>query len=196
MYVGKILPLMQFPILLFFLVLQQCLQAACSNTLRMSTRRKVEVFKDTPLPDTPLIFSIQTLPSPLHTNTRSSSPIPTSTPLSAFISLHCLISPSSISLFYASLPPTLLSSSSFWLFFVITSSTTFSSSSSWEVAQNPFKCCKSKSIYHNHLSLTVHISYAILKDTLTHTYCRKKYHVYLHCTRKTSACAVSEWISK
>lgn len=155
-------------------MLQQCLQAACSDTVRMSTTRKVEVFKDTPLPDTPLIFSIQTLP--LHTNTPSPCfhiPSPTlplhPLPLNLCTTFYC------ISLFHLPFPPPLpspttsLSSSSFWLFSVVTFSTTFSSSSSWEVAQNLFKCCKSKSIYHNHLSLTVRISYAMLKDTLTHT---------------------------
>lgn len=146
----------------------QCLRAACSDPVRMSTRRKVEVFNDTPLPDTPLIFSIQTLPFLYIQKPHITHPLPyphlhSCLHISAL--LYIFISPFFFKHFP---PPDSLCTSSFWLF-VVTFSITFSSSSSWEVAQNPFKCCKSKSIYHNHLSLTVHIPYAILKYTLTHT---------------------------
>lgn len=171
MCVGKILPLMQFPARLFFLV---CTAVPPSCLFQYSTHEHQKKG-----------WGLKRYSTSWHTinilHTDSSSPLHTTTPSTLHLAyphshstlpLHLCTTvylPLPSPFFLSFPPPTLLSSSSVWLFFVTTFSTTFSSSSSWEVAQNPFKCCKSKSIYHNHLSLTVRISYAIVKDAHTHT---------------------------
>lgn len=156
MGVCKILPFMEFPILLRFLLFT-AVPPSClfQNTVRLSSRRKVEVFKETPLPDTPLIFSIRTLPL-LHIRIPPPpplSPLPIhSLSLNLCTTLYLPLPALFFFFFKASLPQPYFLPLPFRLFFDVTFSPTYSSSSSWEVAQNQFKCCKSKSIYHNHLS--------------------------------------------
>lgn len=158
---------MEFPVLLLFLVLQppSCL---IQYTVCMSPGRKVEVFKDTPLLDTSLIFSIRTLPL-LHMWIPPPPPL-SPLPIHSPPWNHCTT-------LYLPLPALVLkrpspsrpspSRTSFWLFFDVTFSTTYSSSFSWEVAQNHFKCCKSKSIYHNHLPYRTR--QALQRDTVAHS---------------------------
>lgn len=112
----------------YLVFLQPCLQAAVLST---QTEIKVEVFKDTLLPDTPLIFFVHTPPL-LHTHTRLPLHfLPLLLPYPNFTHLYHLISLSSVSVFVPppssppAFPPFFLHR---WLHFL-------SLTSSWEVAQ-------------------------------------------------------------
>lgn len=92
----------------YLVFLQPCLQAAVLST---QTEIKVEVFKDTLLPDTPLIFFVHTPPL-LHTHTHTRLPLhflPHLLPYPNFTHLYHLISLSSVSVFVPPppLPPSL-----------------------------------------------------------------------------------------
>lgn len=147
----------------------------------MSTRRKVEVFKESPLPDTPLIFSIQALPLSYIRISLPPTPLLSPLPLHS-LPLHVcstLYPPS----FFKLPPPHPLPSCCFFCHDSL-----------------PLSLPLPPGKWHR-IPLSAAMENVFIITIYLLLYCRERdntsfAHEYLHCTRRTSACAVMEGVSK